>query len=75
MSTPQLFLLFLHFILFIPTSITLHSGKADFKPMLKKNTKKKKSLVPLLGLLLRGVEKPACSPQKDEETDVLLVAV
>lgn len=75
MSTPQLFLLLLlHFILFIPTSITLHSGKADFKPMLKKNTKKK-SLVPLLGLLLRGVEKPACSPHKDEETDVLLVAV
>lgn len=43
MSTPQLFLLLLlHFILFIPTSITLHSGKADFKPMLK--TKYKKNL-------------------------------
>lgn len=58
----------LHSPLYLPEPWT---GK---KKVLKKQ-KKKKSLIPPFWSSLLGVEKPACSPKKDEETNVLLISL
>lgn len=59
-------------ILFIPDMMQ-HSPL--YQPWIKKLKKKKKPSHPALLVFLLGAEKPACNLEKDEETNVLLIAL